>query len=75
MSKPLTPLDREDKGEVDGALRDRCQQKPNTFFPSYFTFFSKFSPFLFNRARARLKTLSAHAKRKIPLAAANMAIV
>ncbi len=75
MSKPLTPLNREDKGETDGELRDCCQQKLNPLFPSYFTSFLDFSPFLFNHASARLRTPSSRAKRKIPLAAANMAIV
>jgi hypothetical protein len=75
MSNPLTPQDREDKGEVVPELRNYCQQKLNARFPSYFTIFPDFSPFLFNHAIARLRTLSTRAKRKIPLAAANMAIV
>ena len=75
MSKPLTPRNREDKGELDRKLRDCSKQKRTALFPSYFAIFSNFSQFLLNHANARLKKRSSCAKRKTPLAAANMAIV
>jgi hypothetical protein len=75
MSKPLTPRNREDKGELDRKLRDCSKQNRTAVFPSYFAIFSNFLQFLLNHASARLKERSIRAKRKIPLAAANMAIV
>jgi hypothetical protein len=75
MSKPLTPRNREDKGELDRKLRDYSKQKRNAVFPSYFAFFPNFSQFLLHHVSARLKERSIREKSKIPLAAANMAIV
>ena len=75
MSKPLTPRNREDKGELDRKLRDCSKQKRNAVFPSYFAIFSNFLQFLLNHADARLRKRGIGAKRKIPPAAANMAIV
>jgi len=75
MSKPLTVLNREDKRELDRKLRDCSTQKPNVVSPSYFAIFSSFSPFLLNHVNARLKKRRTCEKSKIPLAAANMAIV
>jgi hypothetical protein len=75
MSKPLTLRNREDKGDVDPALREYSSRARNTVFPSYFDDFYKFSHFL------ALSLLAAFIKRRvgreheITPAAAIMAIV
>jgi hypothetical protein len=75
MTKPLTLLNREDKGDVDPGSPGFFAGKLNASFPSYFTSFSNFSAFLPVRANAALKKLRIGSKHKIPLAAAFMAIV
>jgi hypothetical protein len=75
MSKPLTLLNREDKGDVDAGAQRSTAHKLSAHFPSYFTFFYTFSRFLMLRRNAASRKRLLRSKAKIPLAAACMAIV
>jgi hypothetical protein len=75
MSKPLTLLNREDKGDVDPGAQRFIAHKLSANFPSYFTDFYTLSRFLMLRRNAAFKKRLLRSKRKIPLAAAFMAIV
>jgi hypothetical protein len=75
MSKPLTLLNREDKGDVDPGSQRFIARKPSASFPSYFNDFYAFSRFLMLRRNAAFRKRLFHSKSKIPLAAACMAIV
>jgi hypothetical protein len=75
MSKPLTLLNREDKGYVDLGAQRFTARKPSAHLPSYFTDFCVFLRFLILRKNAAFRKRLVHSKPKIPLAAAFMAIV
>ncbi len=75
MSKPLTLLNREDKGYVDLGAQRFIARKPSANLPSYFTEFFVFLRFLMLRRNAAFKKRLVRSKPKIPLAAAFMAIV
>ena len=75
MSKPLTLLNREDKGDVDPSAQRFIVHKLSANFPSYFTAFYTFSRFLMLRRNAAFRKRLLHSKSKIPVAAAYMAIV
>ena len=75
MSKPLTLLNREDKGDVDPGAQRFIAHKLSANFPSYFTVFYTFSRFLMLRMNAAPRKRLLRSKRKLPLAAASMAIV
>jgi hypothetical protein len=75
MSKPLTLLNREDKGDVGPDWQGFLGRNLSARFPSYFTDFCGFSRFLRLRMNAAFKRRLVPSKLKIPLAAAFMAIV
>jgi len=75
MSKPLTLVNREDKGDVDPGSRGFFAQKLNPRFPSYFNDFYFFTRFLRLQMNAALRKRLVCSKPKFPLAAAFMAIV
>jgi hypothetical protein len=75
MSKPLTLLNREDKGDVDPGSHRFIARKLSARFPSYFTDLCVFSHFLMLRMNAAFRKRLVRSKPKIPLAAAFMAIV
>jgi len=75
MSKPLTLLNREDKGDVDPGSRDFFAETPSARFPSYFDDFCAFARFLMLQLNAACNKRVVPCKRKFPLAAAIMAIV
>ena len=75
MSKPLTLLNREDKGDVDPGSQRFIARKLSASFPSYFNDFYAFSRFLMLRLNAAPRKRLLRSKRKVPLAAASMAIV
>jgi hypothetical protein len=75
MSKPLTLLNREDKGDVDFSSRRFVARKLSSSFPSYFTDFCVFLRFLMLRMNAAFRKHRVCSESKIPLAAAFMAIV
>ena len=75
MSKPLTLLNREDKGDVDPGSPDGFAQKLSAHFPSYFGDFCAFAQFLMLSMNAACKKRILLWKKKFPLAAAFMAIV
>jgi len=75
MSKPLTLLNREDKGDVDPGSRDFFAETPSARFPSYFGDFDIFNLFLLLRAGAQLSQRRTGSKREFPLITAFMAIV
>jgi hypothetical protein len=75
MSKPLTLLNREDKGDVDPGSQSFIARKLSARSPSYFTDFCVFSRFLMLRMNTAFRKRLVRSKLKIPLAAAFMAIV
>ena len=75
MSKPLTLLNREDKGDVDPGSHRFIARNLSARFPSYFTDFYVFSRFLMLRMNTTFRKRLVRSKCKIPLAAAFMAIV
>ena len=75
MSKPLTLLNREDKGDVDPGSRRFKARNLSACFPSCFTDFGVFSCFLMPRINATFRKRLVRFKSKTPLAAAFMAIV
>jgi len=75
MSKPLTLLNREYKGDVDPASRRFLSQKPNARSPSYFRSFCIFARFLALQMGAALMKRRRRQEHGIPHAAAIMAIV
>ena len=75
MSKPLTLLNREDKGNVDPGSPDFFAEMPSIFFPSYFDDFFTFVRFLMLQLNAACNKRVVPCKPKFPLAAAIMAIV
>jgi hypothetical protein len=75
MSKPLTLLNREDKGDVDPGSQRFVARKSSASFPSYFNDFYAFSRFLMLRMNAAFRKRRVCSESKIPLAAAFMAIV
>jgi hypothetical protein len=75
MSKPLTLVNREYKGDVDPGSRGFFAQKLSTRSPSYFGPFWLFSPFLVVQMSAALVKRRLRQKHGIPHAAAFMAIV
>ena len=75
MTKPLTLLNREDKGDVDLKPRDYLARKLNAGFPSYFSDFYFFTRFITLRIKAALKKCRVCSGPNFPLAAAFMAIV
>jgi hypothetical protein len=75
MSKPLTLLNREDKGDVDPGAQPFIVHKLSANFPSYFVVFYTFSRFLILRRNAAFRKRLLRSKLKIPVAAAFMAIV
>ena len=75
MSKPLTLLNREDKGDVDPGSDRFIARKLSASFPSYFTNFYARSRFLILRRNAGLRKRLLRSQPKIPLTAAFMAIV
>jgi hypothetical protein len=75
MTKLLTDLNREDKGDVDLALRS-CNKGPlPAQFPSYFASFWLFQRFLVLPSNAVLASRRLRRKHEIPPATAIMAIV
>jgi hypothetical protein len=75
MSKPLTLLNREDKGDVDPGWQGFLVRNLSVRFPSCFTGFCVFSRFLILRMNAASRKRLVRSKLKIPPAAAFMAIV
>jgi hypothetical protein len=75
MSKPLTLLNREDKGDVDPGARDIFAQTSRACFPSYFDDFCAFARFLMLQMNAAGNKRVLPWKTKFPLATAIMAIV
>jgi len=75
MSKPLTLLNREDKGDVDPGSQRFNAHKLNASFLSYFNDFYAFSRFLMLRMNAASRKRLLRSKLKLSLAAASMAIV
>ena len=75
MSKPLTLLNREDKGDVDPGSRDVFAEMPSACFPSYFDDFFAIARFLMLQLNAACNKRVVPCKPKFPLAAAIMAIV
>ena len=75
MSKPLTLLNREDKGDADLGSYRFITRKLSARSPSCFTDFCVFSCSLMLGTNAAFKKRLVPSKRKIPLAAAFMAIV
>jgi hypothetical protein len=75
MSKPLTLLNREDKGDVALSSQRFIARKLSANFPSYFTEFCVFLRFLMLRRNAAFTKRLVRSELKIPLAAAFMAIV
>ena len=75
MSKPLTLLNREDKGDIDPGSHRFIARNLSARFPSCLTDFCVFSCFLMLRMNAAFRKRLVSSKSKIPLAAAFMAIV
>ena len=75
MSKPLTLLNREDKGDVDPGSRDVFAQMASACFPSYFDDFCALARFLMLQTHAALRKRCLRPKHEIPPTAAIMAIV
>jgi hypothetical protein len=75
MSKPLTLLNREHKGDVDPASQSLFAQKLSARFPSYFCDFCAFTRFLVLQMSAALVKRCLRQKHEIPDPAAIMAIV
>ena len=75
MSKPLTPPNREDKGDVDPGLEESFPQPRKVRFPSYFDDFRNFLRFLALQMGRTPEKRRRHQRREIPNAAAIMAIV
>ena len=75
MSKPLTLLNREDKGDADPGPHRFIARNLSARFPSYCADFCVFSRFLMLRMNATFRKRLVGSKCKIPLAAAYMAIV
>ena len=75
MSKPLTLLNREYKGDVDPDSRSVSAPKLSARSPSYFRSFYIFARFLALQMGAALMKRRRRQKHGIPYAAAIMAIV
>jgi len=75
MSKPLTPLNREDKGDADPGSQRFIARKLSADFPSYFTNFYVFSRFFIPPVNVARRKRVLYLKPAIALAAACMAIV
>jgi len=75
MSKPLTLLNREDKGDVDPGSQSFIARKVSASFPSYFTDFYVFSRFLMTRMNVAFRKRFVCSKLNFLLATAIMAIV
>jgi len=75
MTKPLTDLNREDKGDADLSLRSCAKGLLPPRFPSYFVRFWLFQRFLVLRSNPVLTTRRLRRKHDIPPATAIMAIV
>ena len=75
MSKPLTLLNREDKGDVDPGSHRFIARNPSARSPSCFTDFCVFSCFLMLQMNAAGNKRVLPWKTKFPLATAIMAIV
>jgi hypothetical protein len=75
MSKPLTLLNREDKGDVDPGSPDGFARILSARFPSYFGDFCAFARFSMFQLNAASRKRAVSRKTKFPLAAAIMAIV
>ena len=75
MTKPLTLLNREDKGDVDPGSHRFIARNLSGRFPSYLTNFCVFLRFWMLRMNAAFRKRLLRSKPKIPLAAAFMAIV
>jgi hypothetical protein len=75
MSKPLTLLNREHKGDVDAASQSFFAQKLSARFPSYFCDFCAFTRFLVLQMSAALVKRCRRQKHEISHPAAIMAIV
>ena len=75
MTKPLTLLNREDKGDVDPGSRGFPVRKLSAHFPSYFSDFYFFTRFIMLRMKAAIKKRRVCSGPNYPLAAAFMAIV
>ena len=75
MSKPLTLLNREDKGDVDPGSRDVFAKTPSVCSPSYFDDFSAFARYLILQTHAALRKRCLRWRYETPPAAAIMAIV
>jgi len=75
MSKALTRLYRESKGDVDQRPRGFLAWKVNAAFPSYFEDFCAFAQVLALQIGAMFAERRSDRKREIPSIAAIMAIV
>jgi len=75
MTKPLTDLNREDKGDVDLSLRSCDQGLLPPRFASYFAPFCFFQRFLVLLSDPALTRRRLRRKHEIPPATAIMAIV
>jgi hypothetical protein len=75
MSKPLTLLNREDKGDIDPGSQSVIARKVSAAFPSYFTDFYVFSRFLVLRMNVAFRKRFVCSEPNFPLATAIMAIV
>ena len=75
MSKPLTLLNREDKGDVDPVPRDVFAKTLSACFPSYFGDFCAYARFLMLQTHTAVRKRLVRPKHEIPPAAAIMAIV
>ena len=75
MSKALTPLNQNDKGEI-GCIAERFSARAQCAdSPSYFGNFGIFNPFLMVCAEARHSKAHLGQKREFPVLTAFMAIV
>jgi len=75
MTKPLTLLNREDKGVVEPGSDRFVARKLSVSFPSYLTNFYAFSRLFILRRNAAFRKRLVHSQPEIPLTAAFMAIV
>ena len=75
MTKPLTLLNREDKGDVDPGSQRFVARKLSANFPSYFNDFYVVLRFLILRLNVARRKRVVYSELGIPLTAACMAIV
>jgi len=75
MSKALTPVNQNDKGEIDSIAERLIEHASHPHFPSYFGNFGIFNPFLVLHGETPLAKRRLSKEQEFTLITAIMAIV